>query len=61
MKKTALLLILAFTLSGCSGKVNIDELISAQELPKYTESVDIEISESQDTANSNNEVIVIDE
>ncbi len=60
MKKTALLFALILALAGCSGKVNIDELISAQELPSYVEPVDIEITDTGDTQD-NTDVIVIDE
>lgn len=68
MKKTALLLILVLALSGCMNKVNIDDLISAYELPKYTNSLDIEISDSEDSETSTDnpssantgEVITID-
>lgn len=52
MKKTALLLILVFALSGCVNKVNIDDLISAYELPEYTNSLDIEISDTDESENS---------
>ena len=52
MKKTALLLILVFALSGCVNKVNIDDLISAYELPEYTNSLDIEISDTDESEKS---------
>ena len=60
MKKTALMLALAFALSGCAGKQNIDELISAQELPEYKEAVDIQVSD-HGTQPDDGDVIVIDE
>lgn len=68
MKKTALLLILILALSGCVNKVNVDDLISAYELPEYTNSLDIEISDSEesDTSEDNSdqsdseEVITLD-
>lgn len=62
MKKTALLLTLILALSGCSKKADIDELISARELPEYADSVEIEVIENtNNTDTSNSEVIVIDE
>ena len=52
MKKTALLLILILALSGCVNKVNVDDLISAYELPEYTNSLDIEISDTEESDSS---------
>ena len=68
MKKTALLLVLVFALSGCVNKVNIDDLISAYDLPEYTNSLDIEVSDTDNSDTSEDkseqsgseEVITID-
>ena len=64
MKKTAILLILMLALSGCTGKVNVDELISARELPEYSPSVEIEINDTEtentETTETDGEVIVIE-
>ena len=62
MKKTVILLTLVLALSGCTGKVNIDELISARELPEYSPSIEIEINESETESESDttSDVIVIE-
>lgn len=60
MKKATLLFAVIFALAGCTGGSNIDELISAQELPLYTEPVDIEITDTNDVQDDS-DVIVIDE
>lgn len=62
MKKTAILLTLMLALSGCTGKVNIDELISARELPEYSPSVEIEINETENETDTEktSDVIVIE-
>lgn len=59
MKKAAMALALLFIFSGCSGKSNIDELISARELPEYEEKVDIQVTDDNGAEQDN--VIVIDE
>jgi len=60
MKKTALLLICIFMLSGCSKKANIDELISAHELPEYNNSLEIEVSDTDETETESDDVISIE-
>ena len=54
MKKIILLSVLVLTLSGCINKVNIDDLISAYELPEYTNSLDIEVSDTDETTSTDN-------
>lgn len=61
MKKTAILFALMLTISGCAGGADVDELISARELPEYGETVNIEVSQTDDNAETNSEVITIDE
>ena len=60
MKKTALLLICVFVLSGCSKKANIDELISAYELPEYSNPVEIEVSVTDEAETDSGDVISIE-
>lgn len=47
MKKLAILFALLLAVSGCAGSVNVDDLISARELPEYGEILDIEINETE--------------
>lgn len=63
MKKVLLIIIcfMSLSLSGCSKKVNIDELISARELPEYTEKVEVKVVETSDELATSEDVIVIDE
>ncbi len=59
MKKSAIILALMMALSGCTGGVNVDDLISARELPEYSEvTVDIEVTDTE--AEKDDEVIVIE-
>ena len=60
MKKTALLLVCVFILSGCSKKANIDDLISAHELPEYDNPVEIEVSDTDESETDSNDVISIE-
>lgn len=62
MKKAALLFVLVFALTGCSKKADIDELISVYELPQYSNSVEIEVSDTEenDDNTSSEDVISID-
>ena len=46
MKKIAVFCALLLVLSGCASGADVDELISAKELPQYSDSVDIEVNES---------------
>lgn len=57
IKKMAVLFALLAALSGCASGTNVDELISAKELPEYGDSVDIQVNES---AGGNAEAINID-
>ena len=60
MKKSAIILALMLALSGCAGNVNVDDLISARELPEYKEvTVDIEVSDTE-AEKGDDEVIVIE-
>ncbi len=63
MKKVILLVIsiMVLSLSGCTKKVNVDELISARELPEYTEKVEVKVVETNGEVESPEDIIVIDE
>ncbi len=63
MKKviSILLCFMSLTLTGCTKKVNIDELISARELPEYTEKVEVKVVETNGEVESPEDIIVIDE
>lgn len=45
MKKSVILCALLLALTGCGAGADIDELISAQELPEYSSAVELEINE----------------
>ncbi len=47
MKKIALVLVVMCVLSGCTKASNIDELISAYQLPEYGEKVDIQVTDNE--------------
>ncbi len=47
MKKLAIIFALVLMASGCAGGANIDDLISARELPEYGEILDIEVNETE--------------
>lgn len=57
IKRTAIFAALLLALSGCATNVDIDELISAKELPEYEATVEIEVNED---GNSVEEPIDID-
>ena len=52
---------MSLSLSGCTKKVNVDELISARELPQYTEKVEVKVVETSGEVESSEDIIVIDE
>lgn len=47
IKKLTIFAVLALMLSGCGASTNIDELISAKELPEYDTTVEIEINDDE--------------
>ena len=63
MKKLILVTLcsMSLALSGCTKKVNVDELISARELPQYAEKVEVKVVETSGDVESTENVIVIDE
>lgn len=63
MKKLILITLcfMSLSLTGCTKKVNVDELISARELPQYTEKVEVKVVETSGEVESPEDIIVIDE
>ena len=63
MKKLILasLCFVSLSLAGCTKTVNVDELISARELPQYTEKVEVKVVETTENLETAENIIVIDE